>query len=456
MSKILHVAWRDFVATVMTKGFLIGLLMLPLMLGLGVLAVPWLVNQEKSFSFEGELLLLDPSARLGPGLRDWFAPEAFAERRLDTERRIGALMPAVPGAGAGLMDDAMDQALGEVPVIRIRELSGDADAADARAELQAAAESERKGGPFAVLQVLPAAFDAESEGPPYALWLGERVDARVADSVREGIRSTLVEARLDAANLDAEEIRRLMRLGYVETRRIDNTGEESSNEILSRILPVVFMVLLLVSVLSSGQMLMTSTIEEKSSRVVEVLLAAVSPMQLMAGKILAQGVVALLMLLVYGGLGLVALVALAASGAVKPLMLVYLLVYFVIAYLTIAALMAAIGAAVNELKEAQALLTPVMLLLILPMMLNPLLARDPNGTLATVLSLVPPVSPMVMVLRLSSNAPPPGWQVALSLAIGVLGVIAAVWLAGKVFRVGLLMYGKPPNLATLWRWMRMA
>jgi len=328
--------------------------------------------------------------------------------------------------------------------------------ADARAELHAAAESKRKGGAFAVLQVLPAAFDAGAEGPPYALWLGERVDARVADSVREGVRSTLVEARLDAANLDAEEIRRLMRLGYVETRRIDNTGEESSNEILSRILPVVFMVLLLVSVLSSGQMLMTSTIEEKSSRVVEVLLAAVSPMQLMAGKILAQGVVALLMLLVYGGLGLVALVALAASGAVKPLMLVYLLVYFVIAYLTIAALMAAIGAAVNELKEAQALLTPVMLLLILPMMLNPLLARDPNGTLATVLSLVPPVSPMVMVLRLSSNAPPPGWQVALSLAIGVLGVIAAIWLAGKVFRVGLLMYGKPPNLATLWRWMRMA
>ena len=97
-----------------------------------------------------------------------------------------------------------------------------------------------------------------------------------------------------------------------------------------------------------------------------------------------------------------------------------------------------------------------MLAISLPMMLNMPISRDPNGTLATVLSFLPGVSPMVMVLRLASSAPPPEWQVALSLLVGLLGVAAAVWLAGKVFRIGLLMYGKPPDLRTLWRWVRMA
>ena len=128
----------------------------------------------------------------------------------------------------------------------------------------------------------------------------------------------------------------------------------------------------------------------------------------------------------------------------------------IIGYVTIAALMAAIGAAVNELREAQILLMPVMLLLMVPMVLNMPILRHPNGTLATALSLMPPTSPMVMMLRLSSSAPPPGWQVALSILLGILGAVLAVWLAGKVFRIGLLMHGQPPDLRTLWRWVRMA
>ncbi len=216
------------------------------------------------------------------------------------------------------------------------------------------------------------------------------------------------------------------------------------------------MLLLFLAAITGGQMLMTSTIEEKSSRVVELLLAAVSPMQLMAGKILGQGAVALLMLGVYGAVGMAGLAAAAAIGLLEPALLAWLVVFFLIAYVTLAALMAAIGAAVNEIREAQSLLVPVMLAMSLPMMLNVPLARDPNGTLATVLSLVPPISPMVMVLRLSSNTPPPGWQVALSVVLGLVGVALAVWLAAKVFRIGLLMHGKPPDLRTLWRWIRMS
>jgi ABC-2 type transport system permease protein len=149
-----------------------------------------------------------------------------------------------------------------------------------------------------------------------------------------------------------------------------------------------------------------------------------------------------------------ALATFAALGLVEPLMLVYLAIFFLIAFVTLATLMAAIGAAVNELREAQALLTPVILVVMLPMMLWLPISRDPNSLFATVLSLTPPVSPFVMILRMTSSSPPPHWQVWLAILLGLVAVVAALWFAGKVFRIGLLMHGKPPNLVTLWRWVR--
>ena len=110
----------------------------------------------------------------------------------------------------------------------------------------------------------------------------------------------------------------------------------------------------------------------------------------------------------------------------------------------------------NELREAQTLLTPVMLVMMLPMMLWMPISRDPNSTFATVLSFLPPVNPFVMMLRLGSSVPPPAWQVWLSIGIGMVSAVAAVWFAGKVFRIGLLMHGKPPNFMTLVRWVRMS
>ena len=118
--------------------------------------------------------------------------------------------------------------------------------------------------------------------------------------------------------------------------------------------------------------------------------------------------------------------------------------------------MAAIGAAVNEMREAQTLMTPVMIITILPWILWMPISQDPNGILATVLSFIPPLSTFTMLLRITSTAPPPVWQIWLSIAVGVVGVYASLWFAAKVFRIGLLMYGKPPTFGTLIRWVRMA
>jgi ABC-2 type transport system permease protein len=165
--------------------------------------------------------------------------------------------------------------------------------------------------------------------------------------------------------------------------------------------------------------------------------------------------VGLLVLAIYAVLGFAALALFAALGVLDPWLLVFLLVFYLLAYLTIGALMAAIGSAVNDVREAQSFMMPVMLLTMLPWLLWMPILRDPNGTLATVLSFIPPVGNFVMLLRLSSTAAPPMWQVLLSIVVSAAGVWAALWFASKVFRVGILVSGKPPTFATLVRWARM-
>ncbi|MFQ5670981.1 MAG: ABC transporter permease [Acidobacteriota bacterium] len=201
---------------------------------------------------------------------------------------------------------------------------------------------------------------------------------------------------------------------------------------------------------------MTSTIEEKSSRVVEVLLSAVSPLELMGGKIIGQMCVGLVILALYAGMGIAALVSFALLGFIDLWLLPYLLIFYLIAYFTLASFMAAVGAAVNELHEAQTLMTPIMLTVMVPWLLWLPITRDPSSIFATVTSFLPPINSFVILLRMTSTVPPPWWEVWLSIGIGVASVYFSVWFAAKVFRVGLLMYGKPPNLATLVRWVRMA
>ncbi len=454
ITKTLQIARREFLATVMTKGFLIGLLVMPLMIAALIVVMPFLLK-EQSPRIEGSVAIHDPTGQVLERAREHLSPQAFAQRRVEMQRRLDSVLPdamrgLVASGGEDAMQAAMEQALGAVPTLTL-------DALDSAAALETAKEALRESDTaLAVVAIAPDAVTAGEDGlGTYDLFVRKKLDDRLIDELRDALATSIVDARLAARDLDAREVRQLVRVPRATPRTIGEEGEKSANEIASRLLPMAFMALILIAVMTGGQQLMTSTIEEKSSRVVEVLLSAVSPTELMAGKILGQMGVATLMLALYGGLGVLALVSFAATGLLDPWLLFYLAVFFLIAFVVLAAMMAAIGAAVNELREAQTLLTPVMLVVMLPMMLWMPISRDPNSTFATVLSLLPPVNPFVMMLRLGSSTPPPSWQVWLSIGIGVASMAAAVWFAGKVFRIGLLMHGKPPSFATLLRWVRM-
>jgi ABC-2 type transport system permease protein len=297
--------------------------------------------------------------------------------------------------------------------------------------------------------------DADAFGS-YELFVRAKMDMRVRGMLRGQLREAIVQARLAANGEDPARIRELTRVEAPEAREITRSGEQKASEMRQMMVPLAFMILLWVSVFAGGQMLLTSTIEEKSNRIMEVLLSAVSPMQLMTGKIVGQMAASLAILSLYALLGVSSLLALNRADLIEPMQIVYLIVFFFLAFFTIASMMAAVGSAVNDLQEANALLTPVMLVIMTPMILMMPIIFNPGGTLATVMSFTPPVNPFVMVLRLASSEPPPTWQVLVSIAIGVATVYVMLRLTAKIFRVGVLMYGKPPNLATLIKWVRMA
>lgn len=218
--------------------------------------------------------------------------------------------------------------------------------------------------------------------------------------------------------------------------------------------PFVFMFLLYTGTFGISMGLLTSLIEEKSSRVIELLLAAVSPAELMAGKILGTALVGLVTLGVWGVVGLGAARAVQVGHVVTGAKLVYAALYFLPAFLFYAALLAGVGSACSTLKEAQNMVSPMTIMNIIPILCWFTLTQYPASALAVTLSFIPPVTPFVMVLRLCADPGVPVWQIVATLALLWLMVPLTIWLSAKVFRTGVLMYGKAPSLRELARWVR--
>lgn len=457
MKKIMLVAVREFMATVSTKAFIFGVLFTPaLLLAIAVL-LPKLIDSAPP-KVIGEVAIIDPTGLVGGAVGAQLAPEALAARREAERRRIAEATRGITPGGTGVAEQAAESALGETPQLRVTLLDPGTDVEAAKAPLMAVADAEGDMGRLALVVIHPDAVQRSTPAAgfgTYDMFVRGKLDDRVEDEIRRGLREAIIGSRIERSGLQRSDVEGLMTVRAPDSRTVTKKGESRTNEIANLLVPGGFMILLLLSVLTGGQYLLMSTIEEKSNRVMEVLVAAVSPFELMTGKILGQMAVGLLVLLIYAVLGLSALALFAALGALDPWLIVFLLIYYLLAYLTIGALMAAIGSAVNDVREAQSFMMPVMLLTMLPWLLWMPILRDPNGALATVLSFIPPVGNFVMLLRLSSTAAPPMWQTVLSIVVSAVGVWAALWFAAKVFRVGILVSGKPPTFATLIRWTRM-
>ncbi len=455
MSRILHVALRDFLATVMTKGFIIGLLIAPAIGGVMFLVGPWLFDDSR-YRIEGEYAVVDPTGAVLPAMSAALDPGAVAERRMNEFRRtLGDAPEAVRGMAEAAIGQSMDDALGPAPDVRLRALPADADVEAAKAWLNEESDGPRHTALIVIHEHAVAAGGAQGLGS-YDLFVPPGLDERDLDFIHDSVRDAIVDARVAARSLDRGELDALLRVPRPRSTTVGPDAERETVGGLNTMLPMAFMILMFIGVMSGGQTMLTSMIEEKSTRVVEVLLSAVSPMELMAGKLIGGVAITLVMLGLYIAMGLALLATFSLFGLLDPWLIVYLAIFFLIGFFLFGSLMLAVGAAVNDMTEAQTLQIPLMLVLMVPWFIWPAVSRNPGSTFAVVVSHLPPLNTFGMLLRLGSSQPPPWWEVWLSIAIGLASVVAAVWVAAKVFRIGLLMYGKPPDLKTLIRWVRAA
>ncbi len=490
MKRTMQIACREFLSVVLTKAFLIGILIVPIMIGVVGIAISLV---PKSPAVSGRVVILDQTGVVGKLVEERFS-EQWARKEAEAEER--KTKEAVKGAMAQVQLSPEAQALANKQFEQASKASGEnaEPAARLTVELVKPEEDIEKikneirvsqiragsdGGtpPRIALVVIPETAVRGTSAPsqahaerdvrvmtwdPHDVFANPQLDFEVTNTINRRVGDAIVDARiatdprLQTLGLSAERLRELMQRPFKAPTSLTPEGEKQSAGPLQMLVPIAFMILLMMSVMSGGQYLMTALVEEKSNRVMEVLLSAVSPMQLMLGKILGMMGVALLLLGIFGGLGMAGVIAFAYQDLVPAYKLVWLGVFFLFAFFTVASLMAAIGAAVNEMREAQTLLSPVMMVIMVPWFLWLPISRAPNSTFATIMSFVPAINPFVMVIRMGGSEPIPAWHYPAAAGVAMLTAIASAWVSAKVFRVGVLMYGKPPNLTTLVRWVRMA
>ncbi len=273
------------------------------------------------------------------------------------------------------------------------------------------------------------------------------------------VEDALIGVRLRHSGVGDERARDVMRRLELKTIRLSASGEREDRG-ASFFLSMILLMTLYTTVAMWGAALMNGVIEEKANRVVEVIVSSISPNELFAGKLLGIGAAGLTQFLVWAGfmLGLSLYGgALAVMGGLKlpeiqPLVMLLFVVFFLLGYFLYGAMYAAVGAAVNSQQEAQSLVFPVMMPLVFAVILFPMVLSSPDSGLAVFCSFVPFWTPLLMFLRVTTLTPPL-WQVFVSIALTAATVVLLNWSAARIYRVGILMYGKRPTFPEIVRWI---
>lgn len=284
------------------------------------------------------------------------------------------------------------------------------------------------------------------------------VERRLARAVQ---RLRLAEAGVDPARTEE-----LMKGVELDTVRVSEEGGKREIGLAGAALAYIVFMMLFAAIQVWGQQVMTGILDEKSSRIVEVLVSAVKPFELMLGKLVGIGSVGLTQFgiwIITSAIVTSPGVAMAMAYLPKDVSLpqigvwvaIHIAIFFVLGFFLFSSFYAALGAAFNNIQEAQQTAAPLIFLLVVPVFLAPRLINDPDSTLSVVLSLVPIFSPLLMTLRLAIRMPPL-WQVLLAELVTAGFVVLMVWASARIYRVGILMYGKKPTFSELARWLRRA
>jgi ABC-2 type transport system permease protein len=432
------IAQREYAQVVKKKSFIIGIFLTPALMAAFMLLPAWFAN--KSAADTEAVAIIDQG---GEGIGRQFA-ESLKEYKLDKIDK-----PYYKVAGTF-----------ELP-------AGDTDRYRVVYDSLAAVMSERELKYFLVVR--PAAAKAPNDS---LILVTNNEDFRSMGRFETQLSNIVSSIRLkeSSINLPVDSVLKLTE--HIDLRRRDTTGTAVDFRV-KYFGAMIIVMLIYMMVLMYGQTVMRSVIEEKNSRIMEVMVSSVSPFQLMAGKLIGLGGAALTQVAIWIALGLAMLTA---SGALalqldpsvlrvvfNPMVVVFFALFLIGGYFLYSTLFALIGSLVNNEKEAQNFMWPIVLSLVLPLMIGISVVQDPSSTLAVTLSLIPFFSPTMMTMRIIFMAPTTTeyslfsgilGQAILAFILLVLAIILMVWIVGKIFRVGILMYGKRPTLPEIIKWVK--
>ncbi len=276
----------------------------------------------------------------------------------------------------------------------------------------------------------------------------------------EEINEQVEMMRFEEAGIDKRFINKLMR--PIEMERlglamVSDTGAlieaEKEDPLKTFGIPFVVMMLLFVTVNMSAPMMLNTVMEEKMQKIAEVLVASISPFHLMMGKLLAATLVGLTFSFVYLG-GLFAMLVLYTASDMVPLSLyLWFFLFLLLGLLSFGSIWAGIGAACSELKDTQNFTGLAVMMILIPIVLSPAIIQSPNSTFSVIVSLFPPFTPMLMLMRLAIPPGPASWEVGLGLILCISFTLLCVWAGGKIFRIGILSQGQSPSTRVLLRWI---
>ena len=434
MHKLWAVIRREFQTRVQSKAFVISTILGPVLMGF-LMVMPVLMASRDS-SAKRIVVIDGAGGNFGPALE-----RVLSEARRDTTSAAKHRYVVIRVPAQGRVQAVQDSLVPFTGLARsVHDLDG----------LLIATDSAVESG---VVKYL-----GDNVGSPS--------DMATLENLTQGV---LLTERLQRRGVDPAVVGEASRHVQLQTSKISEgrlTGESGA---ASFILAYAMAFILYLALLIYGLQVMTSVLEEKSNRIMEVLASSLTPFQLMAGKVIGVGSVGLLQLGIWVGTAmLLSANAVAIAGffhmppgsvAQMPLpaisfdLLIVFLSFFTVGFFLFAAAYAAVGAMCNTMQEAQQASTAVTLLVAVAFFSIFSLLNDPNGSLARVFSLIPFFAPIVMPVRYSLTSIP-FYEVVLSFAITVLGLFGVAWIAGRIYRVGILMYGKKPSLKEVFHWVR--
>src|SRR5215204_1792742 len=448
MRKFLAVVKHEYRKIVLKWAFLLGTLLFPI-LSAGFAVVPAII-----FSIKGEptrIAVVDASGKITPRLKENLSAEKIEERAKQSGKE--SLKNLTPNQEEKMKRD-LAQFQDSFNFV-------DFDTAGRSSEqIRAELAGRIKTGELDSYLIVPENYAAENA--VYEFYSRRSGDFIVNETLKDALDNAVRSQRLADANISEDQLKNLSRKVNWEVKKVDETGAEKDDDggFWAGFI-IAFMIYLNLAIY--GQTIMSAVVEEKETRIAEILFSSARPFELMMGKLVGVALAALTQFAIWvtSAAVVVAIAAryVAAAGAelplpsISPLAIVYFLIFFVIGFFLYASIFALIGSMVTTVQEGgQFAFLPVMLMLA-GFYFSFAVIRDPNSQLSFWASVAPFVAPMTMPVRILSETPPL-WQIALSILINGATIAGLIWLASRVYRIGMLMYGKRATLPEVWKWIR--